>query len=451
MLAEGEMKSIADKVLSYCAADAAELVISSKSSDLTRFYKNSVHQNVEEKEVRVHLQVWVGHRGGTATTNGLDDKSLRELADRATGTARMGPEHSDVPELSQHAMLQPVAALDPAVADQSPRERAEAVREICEAAAERNHQAYGAYLAEVKELAVANSEGHYSHQAGSLVDFQIVVRSNGASGWAQASHWRLDEVPVQSLGEEAIKKAVDATDPRTLEPAPITVVLDPYATVDLVQLLALPGMGAREVAEGRSWISERIGQQAMNEAVSIWDDGADLAGVPQSFDAQGTPKQRVDIVREGVVLGGVHDRDTAAQQNTHSTGHALSPEYPPMIRVYSPLPTNLFMAPGNKSTQDLIESTERGLYITRFHYTRQVHPRDCEVTGMTRDGVFLIEGGEIQGAVKDLRFTQSYVEALNNVEAIGAEVRLVVDDFLHAAVSAPAIKIRDFRFTGATV
>ncbi len=451
MLGEAEAKSIAEQILGSVQADSAEVVISSKASDLTRFYKNSVHQNVEEKEVRVHLKAWVGTRSGMASTNALDEASLNELANKVAEIVATSPESQAIPTLTQPTSQPGVASLDQAVIEQSPQARAEAVRQVCEAAAERGQAAYGAYMVETKELAVANSEGHFGYHAGSLADFQTVVRNNGASGWAQASHWKLDEVPVQSLGEEAIGKATDAVGPQSMKPEILTVVLDPYATVDLLQMLALPGMSGQAVAEGRSWISNRIGEQSMDEAVSIWDDGLDLGGVPQPFDSEGEPKQRLDIIRDGVVKGGVYDRETASRQGQQSTGHALSPDFPPMIRMYSPLPTNLFMAPGDKSTQEMIESTERGMYITRFHYTRHVHPRDCVVTGMTRDGVFLIEDGKIQGPVKDFRFTQSYVEALNNVEAIGSETRLVVDDFLKAAVLAPAVKIRDFRFTGATV
>ena len=451
MLGEDHAKSIADQVLGTVQTDSAEVVVSSKASDLTRFYKNSVHQNVEEKEVRVHLKAWVGARSGMASTNALDEVSLKELANKVAEIVAISPEHEATPSLTLPTGLTGVASVDPAALEQSPQARAEAVRQVCEAAAENGQAAYGAYLVEANELAVANSEGHFGYHAGSLADFQTVVRNNGASGWAQASHWKLDEVPVQSLGEEAIQKATDAADPSSMEPEMLTVVLDPYATVDLLQMLALPGMSGQAVAEGRSWISGRIGLQSMDEAVSIWDDGLDLSGVPQPFDSEGEPKHKLDIVRDGVVRGGVYDRQTAAQEGQKSTGHALSPDFPPMIRNYSPLPTNLFMAPGDKSTQEMIESTERGMYITRFHYTRHVHPRDCVVTGMTRDGVFLIEDGKIQRPVKDFRFTQSYVEALKNVEAIGTETRLVVDDFLQAAVMAPAVKIRDFRFTGATV
>ena len=451
MLRKEQIRSIADQVLAYCEADAAELVVSSKTSDLTRFYKNSVHQNVEERETRVHLRLWDDYREGMASTNLMDESSLRDLVARAAEVAKVGPRQDALPSFSLQSAADTVDSVDPAIVDQSPEARAEAVGAVCKEAAAQGTHAYGAYLVEHKQVGVANSVGLFNYHDVTLADFQTVVRSNGSSGWAQASNWQLDQVPVQALGEEAIRKAVDGIDLEPSQPASMTVVLDPYATADLIYMLSMPGMSGRAVAEGRSWISDRLGQQAMHESVSIWDDGYDLHGVPQPFDFEGTPKQKLDIVREGVVMGAAHDRATAAYQDTQSTGHALSPDFQPMVRFFSPLPTNLFMAPGSASTEDLIRSTKSGVYITRFHYTRHVHPRDCVVTGMTRDGVFVIDDGQLIKPVKDLRFTQSYVEALNNVEAIGSEVRVIVDDFLNVAISAPAIKIADFRFTGSTV
>ncbi len=451
MLGERAVKALAMLVLENCNSDAAELVFSSKTNGLTRFYKNSVHQNVQEKEASVHIKVWENGREGMASTNVLEARALKEAADSAVEIARAGRQAAAPPELAGPSESAAVVSLDEGVARQTPLERAEQVRQFCQSAAKAGQEAYGAYQVEVGELAVANSAGAFQYHAGSLVDFQTVVSHSGASGWAQASHWTLDGVPVQALGEEAIRKAVDSSNRATIEPGSMTVVLDPYATVDLVQMLALPGMSGRAIAEGRSWISERIGEQAMHESVSIWDDGFDTAGVPRPFDAEGTQKVSVDIVRNGSVIGGVYDRETAALVGRQTTGHALSPELSPMVRYYSPLPANLFMASGDVSTQDMIASVDYGAYITRFHYTRHVHPRDCVVTGMTRDGVFLIEGGKITRAVKDLRFTQSYVEALNNIEGLGSDVRVVVDDFVRSAVSAPAVKIRDFRFTGVTV
>jgi predicted Zn-dependent protease len=194
-------------------------------------------------------------------------------------------------------------------------------------------------------------------------------------------------------------------------------------------------------------MNNRIGKKAMSAPVSIWDDGIDPQGLPAPFDFEGVPKQRVDIVCEGMALGPVYDRYTARKAGKTSTGHAL----PPAWRSLGPIPTNLFMAPGEASLEELIRSTERGLYITRFWYTRLVHPRDCVVTGMTRDGVFQIEHGELAAPVKNLRFTQSYVQALDQVEALGKESRLLVSSYGTIAARVPAVKIDGFHFTGVTV
>lgn len=185
----------------------------------------------------------------------------------------------------------------------------------------------------------------------------------------------------------------------------------------------------------------------MSALVSVWDDGLDPTGVPMPFDFEGVIKKRVDIVKEGVVVGPVYDRHTAYKAEVTSTGHAL----PPAFQVHSPMAINLFMAPGDSSVDEMIRSTDRGLYITRFWYTRLVHPRDAVVTGMTRDGVFMIENGELTYPVKNLRFTQSYIKALAEVEAVSRETRLMVGDFIKVAIRVPALKITTFNFTGTTV
>jgi predicted Zn-dependent protease len=193
-------------------------------------------------------------------------------------------------------------------------------------------------------------------------------------------------------------------------------------------------------------MNDRIGKQVFSPEFSIWDDAFDPTGIPIPFDFEGTPKKRVDIVRDGVVLGPVYDRKTAKKEGLESTGHGL----PPNSRGYSPLAMNLFMATGNANIEDMIKTTKRGLYITRFHYTRPVHPADCVVTGMTRDGVYWIEDGEIRYPVKNLRFTQSYVEALADVEAIGGET-ILLSAMGVVAARVPAIKLKHFKFTGSTV
>ena len=206
------------------------------------------------------------------------------------------------------------------------------------------------------------------------------------------------------------------------------------------------GMGSQAVLEGRSWMNDRLGEKVMSELVDIRDDGLEPEGVPMPFDFEGVPKQRVEVVERGVVQGPVYDRITAQKMGKTTTGHAL----PPTMRSLGPIATNLFMSPGKTSAEAMVRSTERGLYISRFWYTRLVHPRDCVITGMTRDGVFFIENGELAYPVKDLRFTQSYVEALAKVETVGEETRLLMSEFGGQATRAPALKISESSFTGLT-
>jgi PmbA protein len=198
------------------------------------------------------------------------------------------------------------------------------------------------------------------------------------------------------------------------------------------------------VQEGRSWMNDRIGQRVMSPSVTIVDDGHDEAGLPLPFDFEGVPKQKVILIENGVPRGPVYDTTTARKDGKPSTGHALPPP-----NTFGPLALNLVMSPGAATVEEMIRSTERGLYITRFWYTRVVHPRDCVITGMTRDGTFLIEQGELTRPVKNLRFTQGYIPALANVDLIGQEARTLSSGEFGAS-RVPALKLNEFHFTGAT-
>ena len=450
MIGEDQARRLATQALELSRPDRAEVALKGTSSKLTRFANNTVHQNVSESDARVCVRIVQGERVGSAITNRLEPEGLAAAVQKARLFASESAADPHLPAIARQAVAAGLDSFDQATAEHSPDARAEAVGELCRRAAGRGLNASGAFRVAAEEMAAANSEGTFAYHAGTAADFQTVVMGDGSSGWAHAAHWKVAELSLPGLGEEAIRKAAEGKGPRFFEPQATSVVLDPYATADLVLMLNLVGMGAQSLIKGQSWMVDRIGKQAMSEQVNIWDDGRDLEGLPLLFDYEGVAKQRVDIVKGGVVQGPVFDGKTAKRLGAVSTGHGLSPFLPTLARGFGPLAMNLRMAAGDATTQELIASTERGLYITRFHYTRTVHPRDCVVTGMTRDGVFVIEHGRLAYPVKDLRFTQSYVSALNEVEGIGAETRLLSDDFLGMSVRAPAIKIKTFRFTGTT-
>ena len=446
MLGREKAEDICKDVLRRAGKDAAEVILSFEDQSLTRFANNYIHQNVAQRNVTLVVRLLLGKRMGLATTNRLDGHGLDILVERARANAKISPEDPDYPGLPESAQYVAVDAFDQATAGYSPQKRAKAVGTACRLTGEKGLNGSGLFSTGTNEIVVANTLGLFGYHSSTNGDFQIVVSAEDTSGREQGSGWRVTGIPTESLARAAIQKAEDGTNPRQIDTGEYSVVLTPYATEDLLNMLNYYGMGAQAVLEGRSWMNDRMGEKVMSELVDIRDDGLESEGVPMPFDFEGVPKQRVDVVERGVVQGPVYDRITAQKMGKTTTGHAL----PPTMRSLGPIATNLFMSPGKTSTEAMIRSTERGLYISRFWYTRLVHPRDCVITGMTRDGVFFIENGELAYPVKDLRFTQSYVEALAKVETVGEETRLLMSEFGGQATRAPALKINEFSFTGLT-
>jgi len=447
MLGRKDLKKISDGTLKRAKSDPAEVLLLSEDQSLTRFANNYIHQNVAERNVTLIVRLLRGKRIGLATSNRLDAEGLDRLVEQARANAEVSPEDQDYPGLPAPADYPAVEGFDQETADYSPRDRAKVVGDLCRQTSEKKLNGSGLFSTGTSEVVIANTRGVFAYHAGTNADFQILAAAEDSSGREQGSGWQLTNIPVELLGQRAIKTAQDGRHPRSIDSGEYAVVLTPYATEDLLNMLNYYGMGAQAVFEARSWMCDRIGKKVMSELVDIWDDGVDSAGVPAPFDFEGVPKRRVGIVEKGVVKNPVFDRITAKKMGHETTGHAL----PPTMRSFGPIATNLFMAPGVSNTEEMIKSTGRGLYISRFWYTRLVHPRDCVITGMTRDGVFLIENGELAYPVKDLRFTQSYVEALANVESVSSEVRLLMSESGGQATRVPGLKISKFTFTGLTV
>jgi predicted Zn-dependent protease len=276
-----------------------------------------------------------------------------------------------------------------------------------------------------------------------LADINTVIMADDSSGYAAATAWKVGGINAEAIGAEAVEKALRGRHPRELPPGRYPVILEEYAVADIMDTLAYLGFGALAVQEGRSFMVDRFGEQIMSDAISIWDDGLDPTGLPMPFDFEGVPRQRVDLIKRGVAEAVVYDSYTAGKEGKASTGHGL-----PAPNTHGPVPGHLFMAPGEVNKEEMLAAMERGLWVTRFHYTVPVHPKLAIVTGMTRDGTFLVEKGEISYPIKNLRFTQSYVEALAKVELVGRTTRLQQSWF--GGTRVPALKVAEFEFTGAT-
>jgi PmbA protein len=440
-------RQIADVVINDSDADETEVLAMEQDESLTRFANNCVHQNVTERNVQITVRSVIGTKVGIAVSNDIRPDSLRRLATRASEAARLQPDNPEFKGLPGPETPAEISAFDTAVAECTPEERASSVRVICRKASSASCSAAGSMTTSSLTIGVANSKGVLAQHRSTMADASTVIMARNSSGWAQRSGWRLGTIEPEALADEALEKARLGTDPVDFEPGEYTVILDPYATADLLEMLSFDGMGALAVQEGRSWMNGRLGKRIMAESVSIIDDGLNTEGVPWAFDFEGVPKKVVPIVSSGVALTPVYDSFTAGREpEKQSSGHATPPS---TQGRFGPAPMNLFLRPGPASLESMIASTKFGLYISRFWYTRTVHPRDAVVTGMTRDGTFVIRDGEIAYPVKSLRFTQSYVEALKDTEAVGAQSRLLRSG-LGGATSVPPVKLAKFRFTSAT-
>jgi len=451
MIERAQTEVLLKWALSLSSADETEAVLLGLEEQLTRFANNAIHQHVAETNRYLVLRAALGHRVGVAATNDLTNAGLERAVEAAIAAARLRPEDPDFPGLPDPVSVPEVTGFDEATAGCSPAERAQAGRVGGRRAEEAGCVAAGAFRTGVHEWAVANSHGLFAYHPTTEADLTTVVMTGDSSGFAAGASWKVAEVDVVALGEEAINKALRSRNPQPLEPGVYPVVLEPYAAHDLLATLSIAA-GANPVQEGRSWMSGRRGERLMSPLISIWDDGCDPAGWPLPFDFEGVPRQRVDVVRDGIVGDVVYDRARAARDGQKSTGHALPAANPfnPWLNAarLGPIPLHAFMGTGESTVEEMIAGTERGLYVTRFWYTRTVHPREAVMTGMTRDGTFLIEHGELATPVHNLRFTQSYVEALAGAEAVGRKARRVWSD--PGILSAPALKLAAFNFTGTT-
>jgi PmbA protein len=437
-----EARRVADAALSLPGADGVEVLFMHEWGGLTRFASSSIHQSTHREDTGVRIRVVKEGRIGVASTNDFTIEGARRAAEHALEMANVVAPDPLFPGLAAPADIPEVDAYDEATASATPAFRADGVADLV-AQCPDGFTAAGAFETIASEVAVANTEGQFCWAPTTMASINTVVSGgDGGHGFAEVFEPATSAVDPVEIGKRAARKAVDSQAPRDLEAGRYAVVLEPAAVSTLVGFLAWIGFGGRTLLEGRSCFTGKEGKQVAAPSISIFDDATALGTLGLPFDFEGVPRSRVDLIEDGVFRRGVYDLRTAKQAGVASTGHALPPPNPE-----GPFPLNLFMAPGDSSVEQMIAATERGLLVTRFHYTNVVHPIESTITGMTRDGTFLIENGELAHPVKNLRFTQSILDALIGTEMIGRDTELA-SEFFFSASRVPALKVASFNFSG---
>jgi PmbA protein len=443
----GEALRLAEEVVRLAegagVSEAEALVVAGESS-LTRFANSEVHQNVASTEVYVNLRVANGRRIGVASTGRIDPDGLRALVERAASIAATVEELQDwagLPE-PEGAAEPNIAAWSDGTAAATPELRAEGARAVIAAADDAGVAAFGSFSMDAEAFAVANSRGiRAAERRTSSQLLTVTMGPDNGTGYAEQCAVDATSIDAAAIGREAAERARVSANPVSIEPGDYPVVLNHYAVTDLLDMLGYLGFSALAVQEDRSFYEP--GKRVGSDLVTIMDDGRDPAGLPMSFDAEGVPKQRLALLDRGVCRDIAFDAQTAARAGRRSTGHGL-----PAPNPYGPFPINMSMAAGDATLDELVGGLDRGLLVTRFHYTNAVHSKRVVITGMTRDGTFLVEDGRIVGPVRNLRFTMSYLDALAGVEAVSRE-RRCLRGFLGGSV-VPSVRLSSFTFTGAT-
>lgn len=444
MIGETAIRRTLEQALAISSADQTEALIMATESNVTRFANSTIHQNTAEKNVELRVRVVFGRRIGVASTSRLTRDGIVGAVEAATELAKLSGESRDFVSLPEPEPVRTINCYVRRTANCPPRVRSRLVQVVCRRAKSSGLSAAGALSTVSRETAVANSLGVFAYHPASYAEIVAVAMSDDSSGYAERASTDISSIDVEAVAEEATSRALRSRRPTDLEPGEYEVVLEEYAVHDVVEHVASLGFNALAYQEGESFVVGRLGEPLTSGSICLWDDGLDEDGIPQPFDFEGVPKRRVDLLENGRAMGLVYDSFTAGREGKHSTGHAL-----PAPNSRGPLPTNLFLGTGGATKEEMIADTKRGILVTRFHYTNPADRKKAVITGMTRDGTFLIENGEVTRPLRNLRFTQSYLEALSHVEMIGKTSRLHLAWM--GAVSAPALKISRWSFQQATL
>jgi len=441
---------LAERAVRAADGDEADASVHVERSGFARFADSAVHQPTLITDESVTVRVVRDGRVGCATTNRTDDDGLAAAAARAGEAADSSPVDPGFPGLQEPAPPPDAEGFDEPTAALTPEEQAESAATAIAAAPELG--LYGYYTSAVTELAVASTTGHAVAQAITDASVLALAASDEASGYAEATSWRAGDLDPAAVAREAAEKAARTQRADTVEASTYRAVLEPYAISELLFYFGFTSLNALALLEGRSYLSGRLGERLFHPDFTLWDDGLDPRGYPKAFDLEGVPKQRVTIVEEGVARDVVWDRRTAKQADDGhvSTGHGLSAP----AQGFGPIPFNLAMAGGDAASVDeLAERVGDGIYVTRLHYLGVVDPREGIITGMTRDGTFLVQGGKVTKPLVNLRFTTSFPALAAGLLGLTKEVTLVnrsdfYDERYPYGTLVPAVATEAFTIVG---
>ena len=436
ILSKEQAQALLKKVLSYSKADECEVNLSGSDAGNIRHARNSVSTSGRVSSNSLVVSSAFGKKMGVATINEYDDESLRKVVQRAEELAKLAPENPEFVSFMGPQTYPESATFVQATADMSPKDRADAVASSLQISKDNKLTAAGFLENNTSYSAMMNSKGLFAYNTSTGVSFNVTLRTEDGkgSGYATKSYNDFKKLDVKAASASAANKAARSATARAIEPGKYTVILEPAAALVLLENLFF-GMDGRQADEGRSFMSKpggltKLGEKLVDERVNIYSDPFNAELPTSTWSGDGRAQEKVNWIENGVIKNLFYSRYWAQKKGVKSV----------------PTPEAVIMAGTDQSLEDLIKSTEKGILVTRLWYIRSVDPQTVLLTGLTRDGTFYIENGEIKFPVKNFRFNESPIIMLNNLEALGKPERTVSGESgINALI--PPIKIRDFTFS----
>ncbi len=444
MVGEQKLKQIAKDVLALSKGDETEVILMVSENALTRFANSQIHQNMEWEDLGISVRVILGKRIGVASGNNFAKKALEDIVERATELAKLQKEDLHFQGLPKP---QKIPRLKERVYRSSEKLRAEVVNAVIQQAKKKNIIASGAFSCPITEIAVANSHGIFAYHSSSAADLSTIMLGVTSTGFASDVGPDPKKINPEKVADTALNKVIKGENPIDVAPGDWDVILEPQAVSELMAFFSWLGPNARIYYEQASCLSGKLGKKVFGENVSIIDDPLNQDSMPLPFDFEGVPKKRLEIIKNGVLKNLVYDSYYANRYKQKNTGHAL-----PAPNTAGPIPIHLTMTPGKKSIKDIIARTKKGLLVSRLWYVRVLNTKQLSLTGMTRDGTFLIENGKLLAGVKNLRFNQSIPETFNNVLEVSRQIEPVASFEAELGISRmPYLKIKNWHFSSGTL
>ena len=433
------------KMMTRVRADGVSVCAHAGHRRVFRFAYEAIHQDLVQESVTVTVKVIRGGRVGVASTDTFDAKSLARGVNAAMAIARHAPVRPEPPPLPRQVRIAATRDHVAATAAWPAPMAVAALQRLFHLCKGVGASLAGSLVNGEDEFAVVNSAGVADYAASTIAGAKLVTMYNGLSGYASGVHRDVRRLDLDALLKRSLSQSLHHGEPVTVPLDAYEVILEPEAVAELVGWLGSIAFGAKSVAERTSFLAGRMGERVMDSQVTIYDDGNEPASLRLPFDFEGTRKQKVTLIDRGVAAGIVYDMEYGTRFGHVSTGHGMPPD-----EVDGPLPLHLAVAPGRSDRATMIRACKRGLLIPRFHYVNGLlKPREALMTGLTREGTFLIERGTLTRPVKTLRFTESILKAFSRVRGISKERRLIADPSQELGCALmPTLHLAAFTFTG---